>query len=87
MGSKRLITTVGIKIDADAIHIANNNARRNDVAMRCHLTVAMRCYLPNFDTLDNEEASVVMRAMQQEQNKDRLIVPLPDLLSRDMYNL
>jgi hypothetical protein len=34
----RSITTVGIKINADRIHIANDNARKNGVDMQCYLS-------------------------------------------------
>ena len=78
-GGTRSITTVGIEIDADAIHIANDNARRNDIEMHN--------YLPDFDTLDDEATSVVMRAMQRERNKDGSITPIPDSLNGNMYDL
>jgi ribosomal protein L11 methylase PrmA len=75
----RSITTVGIEIDADAIHIANDNARKNGINMRN--------YLPGFDTLDDEATSVVMRAMQRERNMDGSIRPIPDALNGNMYDL
>ena len=73
------ITTVGIEIDADAIRIADENARRNDVAMRC--------YLPDLDTLDGEAASVVMRAMRRGRNMDGRVTTLPDSLRGIEYDL
>jgi len=80
-GSKKSsITTVGIEIDADAIHIANDNA--------CMNQVEMSNYLPNFDTLDDESRSVVMKAMQRERNGDGSIRPIPEMLNMDnMYDL
>ncbi|KAL3815572.1 hypothetical protein ACHAXA_000304 [Cyclostephanos tholiformis] len=75
----RSITTVGIEIDADAIHIASDNARRNGIDMQN--------YLPDFDTLDDEATSVVMRAMQRERNMDGSIRPLPEALNGNMYDL
>ncbi len=75
----RSITTVGIEIDADAIHIANDNARKNGVDMQN--------YLPGFDTLDDEATSVVMRAMQRERNMDGSIRPIPEALNGNMYDL
>lgn len=77
---KSSITTVGIEIDADAIHIANNNA--------CMNQVEMSNYLPNFDTLDDEALSVVMKATQRERNGDGSIRPIPEMLNMDnMYDL
>ena len=78
-GGTRSITTVGVEIDADAIHIANDNARRNDIEMQN--------YLPDFDTLDDEATSVVLRAMQRERNKDGSIMPIPNSLNGNMYDL
>lgn len=80
-GSKKSsITTVGIEIDADAIHTANNNA--------CMNQVDMSNYLPNFDTLDDESRSVVMKAMQRERNGDGSIRSIPEMLNMDnMYDL
>jgi ribosomal protein L11 methylase PrmA len=77
---KSIITTIGIEIDADAIHIANDNASKNQVEMQN--------YLPNFDTLDDEARSVVMKAMQRERNGDGSIRPIPEMLNMDnMYDL
>jgi ribosomal protein L11 methylase PrmA len=72
---KSIITTIGIEIDADAIHIANDNASKNQVEMQN--------YLPNFDTLDDEARSVVMKAMQRERNGDGSIRPIPEMLNMD----
>ena len=47
----------------------------------------MRSYLPDFETLDDEATSVVMRAMQRERNKDGSIQMLPESLNGNMYDL
>ena len=75
--SEKSITTVGVEIDADCIHIANDNAKRNNVDMKN--------YLPDSESLDAEALSVVMRAMQRKRNKG--VEPLPDELSGQLYDL
>ena len=72
------ITTVGIEIDADAIHIANDNAIKNKVRMLN--------YLPDSNSLNDEALSVVMRAQQRKRNIG-IIQSLPDELNRPMYDL
>jgi ribosomal protein L11 methyltransferase len=47
----------------------------------------MQNYLPDFDTLDDEATSVVLRAMQRERNKDGSIMPIPNSLNGNMYDL
>ncbi|KAL7439443.1 hypothetical protein ACHAXH_004172 [Discostella pseudostelligera] len=76
--SKKSITTVGVEIDADAIRIANDNAVKNNVDMKN--------YLPDYESLDGEALSVVMRAMQRKRNKG-LIKPLPAELNGDIYDV
>lgn len=76
--SQKSITTVGVEIDADAIRIANDNAVKNNVDMKN--------YLPNYESLDAEALSVVMRAMQRKRNMG-LIEPLPAELNGDIYDL
>ena len=76
--SNKYITTVGVEIDADAIRIANDNAVKNNVDMKN--------YLPDYDSLDAEALSVVMRAMQRKRNKG-LIEPLPVDLNGNIYDL
>lgn len=76
--SKKSITTVGVEIDADAIRIANDNAVKNNVDMKN--------YLPDYESLDGEALSVVMRAMQRKRNKG-LIEPLPPDLNGDIYDV
>jgi len=71
------ITTVGVEIDADAIRIANDNAKKNGVEMKN--------YLPDIESLDDEALSVVMRAMQRKRNKD--IDTLPEDLNGPVYDL
>lgn len=75
---KQSITTVGIEIDADAIHIANDNAMKNKVRMLN--------YLPDSNSLNDEALSVVMRAQQRKRNIG-IIQSLPDELNRPMYDL
>mmetsp|Transcript_38924 Transcript_38924/g.66427 ORF Transcript_38924/g.66427 Transcript_38924/m.66427 type:complete len:543 (-) Transcript_38924:56-1684(-) len=77
-GTSKSITTVGVEIDADAIHIADDNAKKNNVDMKN--------YLPDTESLDGEALSVVMRAMQRKRNKG-VIKQLPDELNGPMYDL
>jgi ribosomal protein L11 methyltransferase len=74
----KAVTTVGVEIDADAIHIANDNAKKNNVEMAN--------YLPDANSLDAEALSVVMRAMQRKRNKG-LIQTLPEELNGPIYDL
>jgi len=76
-GASRKIRTVGVEIDADAIHIANDNAKKNNVEMVN--------YLPDSDSLDAEALSVVMRAMQRKRNQG--LETLPDELNGQIYDL
>ena len=76
--SSKFITTVGVEIDADAIHISNDNAEKNNVQMSN--------YLPDSSSLDAEALSVVMRAMQRKRNQG-LIEPLPVDLNSPIYDL
>ena len=69
---------VGLEIDADAIHIANDNSKKNDVRMAN--------YLPDIDSLDEEALSVVLRAMQRKRNKDT-IKYIPSDLNGPIYDL
>lgn len=71
------IQTIGVEIDADAIRIADDNAKKNGVEMKN--------YLPDIDTLDDEALSVVMRAMQRKRNKG--IETLPEELNGPVYDL
>jgi len=71
------IKTIGVEIDADAIRIADDNAMKN--------SVAMKNYLPDIESLDDEALSVVMRAMQRKRNKG--IETLPDELNGQVYDL
>ncbi len=48
-------TTVGIKIDDDAVHIANDNAHKNGTTCKITCLGSIR--------LDNEETSIVLRAI------------------------
>jgi ribosomal protein L11 methyltransferase len=75
---KDTATVVGVEIDADAIHIANDNSQKN--------YVEMKNYLPNIESLDDEALSVVLRAMQRERNKN-VIQYLPEELSGQIYDL
>lgn len=72
-----LIKTVGVEIDADAIRIADDNAKKNGIEMKN--------YLPDIESLDGEALSVVMRAMQRKRNEG--ITTLPDELNGQMYDL
>lgn len=76
--AKKSITTVGVEIDVDAIRIADENARNNDVDMSN--------YLPEMDSLDAEALSVVMRAMQRKSVRG-VIRPLPDELNGPIYDM
>ncbi|KAL7521663.1 hypothetical protein ACHAWX_006337 [Stephanocyclus meneghinianus] len=76
--SSKSALVVGVEIDADAIHIANENSLKNDVEMKN--------YLPDLESLDEEALSVVLRAMQRERNKN-IIQYLPNELSGPMYDL
>jgi ribosomal protein L11 methyltransferase len=71
-------TVVGLEIDADAIHIANDNSQKNNVEMKN--------YLPDPDSLDDEAISVVLRAMQRKRNKD-IIQYIPSELNGPIYDL
>jgi len=71
------INTIGVEIDADAIRIADDNAKKNGVQMKN--------YLPDIGSLDDEALSVVMRAMQRKRNKG--IETLPDELNGQVYDL
>jgi len=75
--TKKSITTVGVEIDADAIHIADDNAKKNNVEMKN--------YLPDIESLDGEALSVVLRAMQRKRNQG--IQTLPEELNGPMYDL
>lgn len=75
--SSSSIETVGVEIDADAIRIADDNAKKNGVEMKN--------YLPDIDSLDDEALSVVMRAMQRKRNKG--IETLPEELNGQVYDL
>ena len=68
---------MGVEIDADAIHIANDNAKKNNVEMVN--------YLPDSDSLDAEALSVVMKAMQRKRNQG--LETLPDELNGQIYDL
>ena len=72
------ITTIGVEIDADAIHIANDNAKKNHVDMKN--------YLPDPDSLDAEALSVVLKAMQRKLNVG-VIKTLPEDLNGPVYDL
>ena len=61
------MTTVGVEIDADAIHIANENAKKNHVDMSN--------YLPNTESLGGEALSVVLLAMQRKRNQGLTALP------------
>jgi ribosomal protein L11 methylase PrmA len=69
---------IGLEIDADAIHIANDNSLKNKVEMKN--------YLPHVDSLDEEALSVVLRAMQRKRNKET-IKYIPDELNGQIYDL
>ena len=69
---------IGLEIDADAIHIANDNSKKNDVRMAN--------YLPDPESLDEEALSVVLRAMQRKRNKDT-IQHIPSDLNGPIYDL
>jgi ribosomal protein L11 methyltransferase len=71
-------TVIGLEIDADAIHIANDNSKHNNVEMKN--------YLPAPDSLDDEALSVVLRAMQRKRNKDT-IQYIPSELNGEIYDL
>ena len=71
------MTTVGVEIDADAIHIADDNARKNGVEMKN--------YLPDEESLEGEALSVVLRALQRKRNEG--LLTLPDKLNGAMYDL
>lgn len=71
-------TVVGLEIDADAIHIANDNSEKNNVEMKN--------YLPDPESLDEEALSVVLRAMQRKRNKDT-IEYIPSELNGPIYDL
>lgn len=75
--STRSIKTIGVEIDADAIRIADDNAKKNGVEMKN--------YLPDMESLDDEALSVVMRAIQRKRNKG--IETLPDELNLQVYDL
>eukprot|EP00804_Cyclotella_cryptica_P002113 CCRYP_006522-RA/>CCRYP_006522-RA protein AED:0.03 eAED:0.03 QI:0/-1/0/1/-1/1/1/0/568 len=76
--SDKSAVVVGVEIDADAIHIANDNSLKN--------AVEMRNYLPDLDSLDEEALSVVLRAMQRKRNKN-IVQYLPTELSGPIYDL
>lgn len=77
-GEGKSITTVGVEIDADAIHIADDNAKKNGVDMSN--------YLPDPESLGDAEAlSIVMRAMQRKRNQD--VKTLPEELNGPIYDL
>eukprot|EP00569_Conticribra_weissflogii_P020862 CAMPEP_0171428104 /NCGR_PEP_ID=MMETSP0881-20121228/5033_1 /TAXON_ID=67004 /ORGANISM="Thalassiosira weissflogii, Strain CCMP1336" /LENGTH=539 /DNA_ID=CAMNT_0011947855 /DNA_START=59 /DNA_END=1678 /DNA_ORIENTATION=- len=76
-GATKSINAVGVEIDADAIHIANNNAKMNQVEMVN--------YLPTLDSLDGESLSVVMRAIQKKRNK--ALKSLPDEMNGPIFDL
>eukprot|EP00559_Dactyliosolen_fragilissimus_P009256 CAMPEP_0184854816 /NCGR_PEP_ID=MMETSP0580-20130426/205_1 /TAXON_ID=1118495 /ORGANISM="Dactyliosolen fragilissimus" /LENGTH=463 /DNA_ID=CAMNT_0027349155 /DNA_START=169 /DNA_END=1557 /DNA_ORIENTATION=- len=61
------ITATGIEIDADAVRIADHNAKMNQVQMKS--------YLPEIMGNDNESDSVVMRALAQQKEGDVQILP------------
>lgn len=69
---------IGLEIDADAIHIANDNSLKNDVEMKN--------YLPDPESLDEEALSVILRAMQRKRNKDT-IQYIPSEMNRPIYDL
>jgi ribosomal protein L11 methyltransferase len=71
-------TVVGLEIDADAIHIANDNSEKNGVEMKN--------YLPDVESLDEEALSVLLRAMQRKRNKDT-IQYIPPELNGPIYDL
>ncbi|KAL7537854.1 hypothetical protein ACHAXR_008128 [Thalassiosira sp. AJA248-18] len=71
---KSSINTIGVEIDADAIHIANDNAKKNNVIMQN--------YLPDIESCDGEALSVVLRAMQRKRNKG-IIQLLPKELNQE----
>lgn len=77
-GAEKSATVVGVEIDADAIHIANDNSDKNGVEMKN--------YLPDIESLDSEALSVVLRAMQRKRNKGT-IKYLPEELSGPIYDL
>lgn len=76
--SKKVVTTIGVEIDADAILIADENANRNNVDMKN--------YLPDLESLDGEALSVVLRAMHRRGNQGA-IQTLPDELNQPIYDL
>ncbi len=51
------VESVGVEIDADAIRIADENARNNNANMKS--------YLPRYIGGDDESASLIMKAMQR----------------------
>lgn len=71
-------SVVGLEIDADAIHIANDNSQKNNVEMKN--------YLPDVESLDDEALSVVLRAMQRKRNKDTIQF-IPSELNGPIYDL
>lgn len=71
-------TVIGLEIDADAIHIANDNSQKNDVEMKN--------YLPDVESLDDEALSVVLRAMQRKRNKETIQF-IPSELNGAIYDL
>lgn len=66
-GDSKAISTVGIEIDADAIHIASQNAENNGVEMPN--------YFPALAGLDAEALSVVMKALQRKRNEGLRVIP------------
>ena len=66
-GDIKSITTIGVEIDADAIHIANQNAEGNGVEMPN--------YFPALAGLDAEALSVVMKALQRKRNEGIGVIP------------
>jgi len=63
----KTISTFGVEIDADAIHIANQNAVNNGVEMPN--------YFPALSGLDPEALSVVMKALQRKRNEGLRVIP------------
>ena len=67
-----------MEIDADAIRIADDNARNNDVEMEN--------YLPDLESLDGEALSVVLRATRREDDRTA-IQTLPEERNGALYDL
>jgi ribosomal protein L11 methyltransferase len=75
--NNRTFQAVGIEIDIDAIQIANYNSHTNN----CN----MKSYLPSSLGLDDESASIIMKALVKRQQQDsspyKNVEILPESLS------